>query len=99
VGWGQTTLTEGLNDWGRQAVLLLNYTLACPTTEERMENLTQGSRVIRHYLLSGLRCPSRDSIGWPAELLFMSVTPWEHHSALSQYKCFPSCRTKRIPAC
>jgi hypothetical protein len=50
-GGGGITLTEGLHDWERRAVALLNYTLAFALQRRKsMENLSQGSRVAPTWL-------------------------------------------------
>jgi hypothetical protein len=53
--WGEITSAEGLHDWRRRAVPLLNYTLtfALQLTKS-MENLSHDSRVVRHYSLRRL---------------------------------------------
>jgi hypothetical protein len=46
--WEGITLVEGLNAWKRQAVFLLNYSLAFALQlTESTENLSQGSRVAK----------------------------------------------------
>jgi hypothetical protein len=50
--WWGITLAEGLHDWGRRAVPLLNYTLAFALQLRKItENLSQGSRVVGDYSL------------------------------------------------
>jgi hypothetical protein len=45
--WGEIILPEGLNDCGRRAMPLFNYTLAFALQlSKSMENLSQGSRVV-----------------------------------------------------
>jgi hypothetical protein len=96
---GEITSAEGLHDWGRRAVLLLNYTLAFSLQlRKSTENLSQGSRVVGDC---SLRCPSRpfrDSLGWPAEHQTTLVTRGWLQSALGRHRCFPSCQTKGFPA-
>jgi hypothetical protein len=61
-------LAEGLHNWGRRAVHLLNDTRAFALQQKKStENLRQGSRVVRHHLLRRLGRLFRDSLGWPAE--------------------------------
>jgi hypothetical protein len=53
--WGEITSAEGLHDWVRQAVLLLNYTLAFALQlRKSTDNLRQGSRVVGDYSLRRL---------------------------------------------
>jgi hypothetical protein len=53
--WGENHSVEGLHDWGRQAVPLLNYTLAFSLQlRKSTENLSQGSRVLGDYSLCRL---------------------------------------------
>jgi hypothetical protein len=53
--WGEITSAEGLHDWGRRAVPLLNYTLAFALQlRKRTENLSQCSRVVGDYSLRRL---------------------------------------------
>jgi hypothetical protein len=52
---GEITSAEGVYDWGRRAVPLLNYTLAFPLQlRKSTENLNQGSRVVGDYALRWL---------------------------------------------
>jgi hypothetical protein len=45
--WGEITSAEGLHDFGRRAVPLLNYTLAFALQlRKSTENLSQSSRVV-----------------------------------------------------
>jgi hypothetical protein len=49
---GEVTSSEGLRDWGRRAVPLLNYTLAFALKPKKSpENLSQRGRVVGDYLL------------------------------------------------
>jgi hypothetical protein len=48
--WGEITSAEGLHDWGRRAVPLLNYTLAFALQlRKNTENLIQGSLAVADY--------------------------------------------------
>jgi hypothetical protein len=50
--WGEITLAEGLHDWGRPTVPLLNYTLAFALQlRKSTENLSQNNRVVGDYSL------------------------------------------------
>jgi hypothetical protein len=72
--WGGIILAEGLHDWGRQAVLLLNYTLASAyQLRKSTESLSQGSRVAVNQSLHRLGCHFRGKVDWPAEHQFSSV--------------------------
>jgi hypothetical protein len=52
---GEITLAEGLHDWGRRAVSLLNYTLEFALQlRKSTEKLSQGSRVVGDYSLRRL---------------------------------------------
>jgi hypothetical protein len=73
--WGGGTLTEGLHDWGRRAVTLLNYNLAFALQlRKSTENPSQGSRVVGDNSLGRLGGLFRDSLGWPAEHQSTSFT-------------------------
>jgi hypothetical protein len=68
--WGKITSAEGLHDWGRRAVSLLNYTLAFATQlRKSTENLSQGSRVVALTWP-----PFGDNLDWRAEQQSTSVT-------------------------
>jgi hypothetical protein len=55
LGGGGNTSAEGLHDWGRRVVPLLNYTLAFALQlRESTENLCQCSRVVGDYSLRRL---------------------------------------------
>jgi hypothetical protein len=98
-GGGGITLVEGLHEWGMRAVPLLNYTLAFALhLRKSMKNLSRGSRVFRNYSLRRLGCLLRDSLGWHAELHFITVTLGELQSALGQHECLSSSRNKGFPA-
>jgi hypothetical protein len=72
---GEITSAEGLHDWGRRAVTLLNYTLAFALKlRKSTENLSQGSRVVGDYSLRRLGWLLMDSLGWSAEHQSASVT-------------------------
>jgi hypothetical protein len=97
--WGKITSAEGLNDWGKRAVPLLNYTLAFTLQlRKSTENLSQGSRVVGDYSLCRLGWLLMDSLGWSAEYQSTSVTRGWLQSALGRHRCLPSCRTKGFPA-
>jgi hypothetical protein len=52
---GGITLAEGLHDWGRRAVLLLNYTLSFALQlRKSTESISQCSRVVGDYSLRRL---------------------------------------------
>jgi hypothetical protein len=95
---GGITLAEGLRDWGRRAVPLLNCTLALALQPRKStENTSQCSRIVGKSLLRRLGCLLRDSLCWPAGL---QVTTVSHglQSALGWRKSLSSCRTKGFPA-
>jgi hypothetical protein len=51
--WGEITLAEGIHDWGRRAVPLLNYfPVFILQLRKSTENLRQGSRGIRRQLVA-----------------------------------------------
>jgi hypothetical protein len=83
----------------RRPVLQLNYVLAFALQlRKSKENLSQGCREGRKYSLCGLSCLLRDSLGWPAEHRFTSVSLGWLQSALCRHKCLPSCRNKGFTA-
>jgi hypothetical protein len=54
---GEITSAEGLHDWGRRAVPLLNYTLEFALElRKSTENLSQGTRVVGDHSLRRLGC-------------------------------------------
>jgi hypothetical protein len=62
---GIITSSEGLHNWGRQAVPLLSYTLAFALQlRKSTENLSQGSRVVGYCSLRRLGCIFMDSLDW-----------------------------------
>jgi hypothetical protein len=92
AAWGEITSAEGLHDWRRRAVPLLNNTLAFALQlRKSTENLSQGSRVVGDCSLRRLDSLFRDSLGWPAERQSTSVTRRRLQSALGRHKCLPSC--------
>jgi hypothetical protein len=51
----KNSLAEDLHDWGRQAMLFLNFTLAFALQlRKSKENLSQGSQVVGDYSLRRL---------------------------------------------
>jgi hypothetical protein len=75
LGKGEITVAEGLHVWGRQAMPLLNFTLAFTLQlRKRMENLSWVIQVVKDCLLRQLGCLLRGSLDWPAEHQFTSVT-------------------------
>jgi hypothetical protein len=97
--WGEITSAEGLHDWGRRAVPLLNYTLAFSLQlRKSTENLSQGSRVVGDYSSRRLSCLFMDIFGWPAEHQSTSANRGWLQSALGRHRCLPSCRIKVFTA-
>jgi hypothetical protein len=88
---GGITLAEGLHDWGRRVVPLLNYTPAFALQlRKSTDNLSLANRLVGDYSLRRIGRLFKDSFDWPAEGQFTS--------ALDLHKCLPSCRTKGFPA-
>jgi hypothetical protein len=88
-------VAEGLHDWWRQAMPLLNYTLAYALQlRKSTENLSQGSRAATGLLVAltwlsfegrpRLVCCTSVHLGYPGDF--------------SRHKCPPSCRTKGFTA-
>jgi hypothetical protein len=73
--WEEIILAEAIHDYGSRDVPLLNYTLTFALKQKKItENLSQGSRVFRHYSLRRFGRLFRDSLGWPAKQQSTSVT-------------------------
>jgi hypothetical protein len=74
-GVGEIISIEGLHDWERRAVPLLNYSLAFALQlRKSTENLSQCHRVFGDYSLRRHGFHFRDSLGWPAEHQSTSLT-------------------------
>jgi hypothetical protein len=95
---GEITSAEGLHDWGRRAVFLLNYTLALALQLRKSMENSQWSRVVGDYSLRRLGCLFVNRLGWPAEHQSTTVTRGWLQSALGRDKCLPNSRTKGFPA-
>jgi hypothetical protein len=94
--WGEITLTEGLHDWGRRAVPLLNYILAFALQlRKSTENLRQESRL-------NIRCADLAVFLGTASAGLLNIIhlcyTWVIQSALGRHKCLLSYRTKGFPA-
>jgi hypothetical protein len=68
-------MAEGLHDWSRKGVPLLNYILEFVLQlRKSTENQSHGRRVVRHHSLRRLGCLFRGSLDWPAKHQSSSVT-------------------------
>jgi hypothetical protein len=82
----------------RRAASLLNYTLASALKLSKIaENLSQVSRIVRHYSLRRLGLLFRGSLDWPAKHQSSSVTHGWLQSALGRHKCLPSYELRGSP--
>jgi hypothetical protein len=97
VTWGENTLAEGLHDWERRAVHLLNYTLEFTLQRRKCaEDLSQVRRIVGHTLCADLAVfLGATSTG----LLSINQLrlPWVTSVSPCSAQVLSSCRTKRFP--